>query len=213
MIMEKESKESKVQWVYASRDNVELTERYDEWATDYDAELETDFGYLGPQETAKIVVKYVPREARILDAGAGTGLMGQVLADLGYEDMLAADMSPGMLEAARAKNVYRGFQQIVLGETLDFPTDAFDAVVSVGVFTVGHAPASGFDELVRVTKSSGHIVFTLRPDVHEESGFKEKQEELEAAGKWKLVEVSDSMQLLPTGEPNVFHQIWVYQVL
>lgn len=88
----------------------------------------------------------------------------------------------------------------------------FDAVVSVGVFTVGHAPANSLDELVRVTRPDGHIIFTLRPDVYEKSGFKEKQAALEAEGKWELVEVSDKFQTLPKGEPNVFHQIWVYQV-
>jgi hypothetical protein len=82
----------------------------------------------------------------------------------------------------------------------------------VGVLTVGHAPASSLDELVRVTRSGGHIVFTLRPDVYEGSGFKEKQAKLESEGKWKLVEVTDPVPVLPKGEPDVFHQVWVYQV-
>jgi len=55
--------------------------------------------------------------------------------------------------------------RMVLGETLEFETDAFDAVTCVGVLTFGHAPASSLDEFVRVTKPGGHVTFTVRPDV------------------------------------------------
>ena len=206
------AKQNRVQWVYSSRNNQELLERYDQWAKDYDADLEKDFGWWGPQHTAQFFTRYVSKEAKILDAGAGTGLMAEVLAKLGYHDLVAMDLSQGMLDEARKKNVYRELHQMVMGEPLDFTTDSFDAVVSVGVLTVGHAPASSLDELVRITRLGGHIVFTLRPDVYENSGFKEKQKALESAGKWRLVEVSEEFQPLPKGEPDVYHQVWVYQV-
>ncbi|UCC16939.1 MAG: methyltransferase domain-containing protein, partial [Dehalococcoidales bacterium] len=99
------------------------------------------------------------------------------------------------------------------GEALDYATDSFDAVVRVGVMTVGHAPASSLDELIRVTKPGGYIVYSLRPDVYRDNGFKEKQDSLEAEGKWKLIEVSEEFQTLPKGEPDVYHQDWVYEVL
>ena len=35
---------------------------------------------------------------------------------------------------------------------------------------------------------------------------------LESEGKWKLIEVSEEFQPLPKGEPEVNHQVWVYQV-
>lgn len=205
-------KQSKVQWIYSSHDNKELAERYDQWAREYDAELDKDFGWWGPQHAAVFFAKYVPKEAKILDAGAGTGLMGEILSKQGYTDLVAMDLSQGMLEEARQKNVYHELHQMVMGEALDFATDSFDAVVSVGVLTVAHAPASSFDELVRVTKPGGYIVFTLRPDVYENSGFKEKQTALESEGRWQLVEVSEPFQPLPKGEPEVYHQIWVYEV-
>jgi len=206
-------KENRVQWVYASRDNQELAERYDQWAEDYDGDLERDFEYKLPQMTTEVVMQYVPREARILDAGAGTGLMGEMLAKQGYKNIVAMDLSQGMLDEARKKNVYLEFHRMVMGEILGFETDTFDAVVSVGVLTVGHAPAGSLDELVRVTKPGGYIVFSLRPDVYRDSGFQEKQTALEQAGKWKLVTVSGEFQALPKGEPDVYHQIWLYQVM
>ena len=205
--------ENKVQWVYSSKGNKELEERYDQWAKDYDADLERDFAWQGPEVATEIFAKYVPGEARILDAGAGTGLVGIFLAEKGYRDIVAMDLSTGMLEEARKKNVYSEFHQMVMGETLGFPTDSFDSTISIGVLTVGHAPASSLDELVRVTRPGGYIVFSLRPDVYEGSGFKEKMTGLENDSKWKLVEVSEKKQVLPKGEPDVFHQMWVYEVL
>ena len=84
-------------------------------------------------------------------------------------------------------------------------------MVSTGVFAVGHAPASSFDELVRITRPDGYILFTLRTDLYESKGFKEKQAALEPEGKWRLVEVGEKTPLL-LKETDVFHQIWVYQV-
>ena len=204
--------QNRVQWVYSSRNNEELAERYDDWAKDYDSDLEQDFEWLGPQRAAEVFAKYVPKDGRILDAGAGTGLVGKFLSEDGYTDLVAMDLSSGMLEEARKKNVYQEFHQMVMGEPLGFSSDYFDAVVSVGVLTVGHAPANSLDELIRITRPGGYVVFSLRPDVYETGGFKEKQAELESAGKWQLTEESEKFQPLPKGEPEVYHLVWVYRV-
>ena len=181
------SSQNRVQWVYSSKDNQELAERYDQWSKDYESDLAQDFVYLAPLKTSEVFAKHVPKDARILDAGAGTGLVGVILADMGYGQMVAMDLSQGMLDEARKKNVYQDFHQMVMGETLDYDTDSFDAVVTVGVLTVGHAPASSLDELVRVTKPGGHIVFSLRPDVYEGNGFRERGRmswKPRASGSW-----------------------------
>jgi predicted TPR repeat methyltransferase len=202
----------RVRWVYSSQNEQELEERYDQWAEEYDADLESEYGWISPQRTSDHVAKYVGKEGSILDAGAGTGLVGECLHEMGFRNMTAMDLSLGMLEVARRKNIYQGLDQMTMGETLDYATDQFDASVIVGVFTQGHAPASSIDELVRVVKSGGHIVFSLRTDTYLENGFKDKMDSLESAGRWKLVEVSDAYQPLPKGEPEVMHQVWVFQV-
>ena len=206
------SNQNRVQWVYSSKDNRELEERYDQWARDYDSDLITEFEYHSPRRAAEVLAAHVPRNARILDAGAGTGLVGEILASMGYQRMVAMDLSQGMLEEARKKGVYESFHQMVMGETLDYETGSFDAVITVGVLTVGHAPASSLDELVRVTRPNGHIVFSLRPDVHENNGFRERQDELESQGKWQLVERTEEFRPMPKGEPEVTHRVWMYRV-
>ena len=202
----------RVRWVYSSQNEQELEERYDQWAEEYDADLESDFGWISPQRTSEYVAKHVAKEGSVLDAGAGTGLVGECLHEMGFRNLTAMDLSLGMLEVARRKNIYEALDQMTMGETLDYSTDQFDASVIVGVFTQGHAPASSIDELVRVVKSGGHIVFSLRTDTYLENGFKDKMDSLESAGLWKLVEVSEAYQPLPLGEPEVMHQVWVFQV-
>ena len=206
------SSEDRVQWVYASENNRELEERYDEWANEYDNNIEGDFGYVMPRMAAETFARFVPKDAKVLDAGAGTGLVGVELNRLGYSDIEAMDMSMGMLEEARAKNVYCDFHQMTMGETLGFETDNYDAVIGVGVLTLGHAPAHSLDELVRVTKPGGCVAFTLRPDVYEQNGFRERQELLVSQGKWELVEVTDKFLGMPKGEPDVYFQVWIYRV-
>ena len=205
--------EERIQWIYSSKGNAELEERYDEWAVDYDRDLHNEFGWLSPRKAADAFARRVPRHGRILDAGAGTGIVGELLHDAGFEYLVAMDLSQGMLDEAARKNVYREFHRMAMGAALDFATNSFEGVISVGVFTVGHAPANSFDELVRVTRPGGHIVFSLRPDTHEQDGFKERQWSLEAAGKWRLVEEGEKYQPMPKGEPEVYHQVWTYQVL
>ena len=204
--------QNRVQSVYSSRNNEELGERYDHWAKDYDTDLEQDFEWVAPQKAAEVFAKYVPKNGLVLDAGAGTGLGGKFLSEIGYSKLVAMDLSLGMLEEARKKNVYQEFHQMVMGETLGFSADYFDAVVSVGVLTVGHAPANSLDELIRITRPGGYVVFSLRPDVYETGGFKEKQAELEGEHKWQLAEEGEKFQPLPKGEPEVYHQVWVYRV-
>ena len=208
-----EQNQNRVQWVYSSRNNSELTKRYDEWSKDYDKDLTEDFGWTAPKTAADFLAKHIGPGSSVLDAGAGTGLVGVALATHGFQNLTGMDMSRGMLEQADRKGVYTQLDQMTLGEPLDYDSAVFDAVISVGVMTLGHATPESFDELVRITKPNGYIVFTIRTDVYLNNGFKEKQEEMVTKNFWKVIEVSGEFRPLPVGEPDVMHQVWVYQVL
>ena len=93
----------RIKWIYSSRDNSDLAARCDQWAATYDSDLDEAIGWIGPQRAAAVFSELVPRQARVLDAVTGTGLVGQTLAAGGYENIAAADLSAGMLEEARKK--------------------------------------------------------------------------------------------------------------
>lgn len=204
--------ENRQKEIYSSKNWQELTEYYQKWAKNYDQELVNNCNYLAPQKVVAVLSQFVSQDAKILDAGAGTGLVGKILSEHGYSNLEAMDISAAMLEQARHKNVYAALYQKVMGEPLGLPTDFFDAIVSVGVFTYGHAPSSSFEELIRVTKPGGFIIFTLRLDFYENSDFKQKLRALEESGKWNLRKISDRFSPLSTAKPDGYYQIWVYQV-
>jgi ubiquinone/menaquinone biosynthesis C-methylase UbiE len=207
------ARDERLKWIYGSTSNAELEERYDGWADLYDKDVEGDMGFAGPRIVAQALAGLIDKTSNVLDAGAGTGAVGEALAALGFEHLTAIDLSPGMLEIASSKGAYETLQREVLGETLGFEDDAFDATICVGTLTVGHAPPSSLDEFIRVTKTGGLVVFGMRPDHYEAGGFKEKQTALENEGRWKLVSRSEPYQMMPTTEPELHYETWVYEVL
>jgi SAM-dependent methyltransferase len=69
--------------------------------------------------------------ARILDAGAGTGALSLLAAELGHE-VTALDLSSGMLARAQDKAKARGFEEsmtFVVGSATEPPAGPFDAVM------------------------------------------------------------------------------------
>jgi len=207
-------RERRLEQVYGARSNDELRTIYDAWAAQYDQDLQA-FGYSYPPAIAGLVGRYVrERDAPILDAGAGTGIVGEVLAILGYTRLTGIDLSDGMLAVARAKAVYAELKNQTLGEALDFPDDGFAAVVSAGVLTTGHAPPSCFDELIRITRPGGHLIFTLSTPVYEDAGFRPKLEALTEQGLWRPVETTPTWCSLP-GAPSkaaVTARAYVFEV-
>ena len=196
---------------YEAKDQQQLVERYDESAEVYDEAMTSDFGWTGHIELAGVIGRYVSRDARLLDAGAGTGLLGDELAKLGFANIDANDLSPGMLERARGKGIYQQCRVMELGLALDYPDDVYDAVVVCGVFTPNHAPASSLDEMARITKPGGLILYTLRAD-ETPADFPLKHQELADNGAWELVESCEPFASIGS-ESHIRHRCWVFRVL
>jgi SAM-dependent methyltransferase len=168
------SVEKRLGSVYHATSREALTRTYDQWAEHYDADMQS-VGYVHPAVIVGLVARYVPKlEAAILDAGVGTGTIGHLLNILGYANLIGIDMSNGMLARATARKIYADLRNQVLGESLSFRTARIDCIVSTGTFTTGHAPASAFDELVRITKPGGYLIFTVGSTVWGEQGFAAK---------------------------------------
>ncbi len=199
--------------VYAAASDEELAEAYARWAADYDRHT-VAMGYCLPWLIAAWIARHVPKGAGpLLDAGCGTGLSGPALAALGYDDLEGLDLSEEMLAIAASRNVYRNLEQAALGKKLPWADDHFAAFFSAGVFTVGHAPASAMDELVRITRPGGHAILTVRDTLIDAAGFAAGFAALESAGKWRAVEQSPPLRAFAIDEPGVLVRTFVFQIL
>ena len=121
-----------------------------------------------PTHAAHLLEQLQPdQEVAILDAGAGTGKVGQALSKLGYRKIIAIDISERMLEMAREKQVYSAFHQANLEEPLTFSeVETFDVIMAIGVFTYGHASSAGLDNLLPLLKPKGLFMVTVRASNH-----------------------------------------------
>ncbi|MEJ2177629.1 MAG: methyltransferase domain-containing protein [Gammaproteobacteria bacterium] len=111
--MSNHSLEDKLDAVYQSggdRDRQDMV--YDQWARDYDQDLWASGNpYIALM--AGMVGRHVPdKDSRILDAGCGTGNMAQLLAAIGYKNIVGIDASQGMLDVAKTKGCYREVHQM-----------------------------------------------------------------------------------------------------
>ena len=160
--------------VYEARSTAESQRIYDDWAESYDADVSSG-GYNYAPLAAGLCGRHVaPGETPILDAGCGSGFIGATLACLGYANLVGVDLSEGMLRVAARKGVYRDLRQRTLGEPLDFDDGTFQAIVSTGVFTPGHAPPEALDELIRVTATDGVLIFCCTDAALSGGGFRAK---------------------------------------
>jgi SAM-dependent methyltransferase len=168
------SADERIDSVFHAPSRAALTQTYDEWAASYDADMQST-GYVHPPICVGLVARYIKdKSATILDAGVGTGTIGQLLNIMGYANLIGIDMSDGMLAVAASRNIYTDLRNQILGEPLSFDTASIDCLVSTGTFTTGHAPASAFDELVRIVRPNGYFIFTVGTAVWEGAGFAAK---------------------------------------
>ena len=205
-------RDSRLQWIYASRGADQLRERYDVWAADYDGDLD-DMGWKAPEVGADRCNHFAKPGAEILDAGCGTGLVGVALAGMGHRRIVGFDLSDGMLQRSAARGVYSELRQGSLLERLPFDDGRFGSVVSVGVFTLGHVEGSAFAELARVTTTGGHVSITFRDDAVDHLGYRAEQQRLIDCGTWELVELTEPMALIHEDEEDIMLRVWTWTVL
>ena len=200
----------KLHRAYHAKDSSETAEVYDDWAAEYEQHMK-NVGYTHPAVVASMAARYVaPTDEPVLDAGAGTGVLGEILTALGYGNLSGLDASEGMLKIAGLKKNYGDLSLQFLGQPLSYDDDYFALVASSGVFTQGHAPLQGLDELIRVTRPGGHLVFSIAR-TYLDGPFKQKRQQLEQAGLWQFVAASERYNSAPL-EDKLISQVYVFQV-
>ena len=175
--------------IYKLKKTDEVMKYYDEWGegNKYDKDM-LDWNYTGPKETTEVFAKHQKdKNAKIYDAGCGTGLVAVELKKYGFNNFYGADLSKKLLELV-PDNLYKKLDQIDLNKKIDEDDGTFDAIMCVGTFTFGHVKPPALDEFVRITKNKGLICFTINEGIYEEYGFDKKIEQLKTEKKWKEIE-------------------------
>ncbi len=147
---------------------------FDDWASTYDQDLVDDLGYVADAEACRLFMSLViDRQARILDAGCGTGLVGRRLKKAGYTNIHGNDYSEKMLDQARATGAYRSLQQHDL--TLPVASDQpYDAAIAVGVFAFSVPSAEHLVNITRSLKADGIAIVTVNGKAWKEAGWEAK---------------------------------------
>jgi predicted TPR repeat methyltransferase len=185
--------------VYAAEAPEQVAAAYDAWAETYEADMAAS-GYRHPTIALALLARHLPRGAGpLLDAGVGTGLMGQWLPLVGYGVVDGLDLSAGMLAVAARKGVYRTLQQLALGGPLPYQDGTFAGIISTGVFTTGHVGAEALPELIRICARGGVIVLTVKGAVWD-AGFGTALAALQHEGRIRVLEQTAPYVSMP-GDP------------
>ena len=200
--------------VYGAKSPEAARKLYDDWSRSYDAD-NLRKGFRLPSLAAGLLARHLGSSVSgpILDAGCGTGLVGETLAILGYGPITGCDLSPEMIAAARRTGVYADVTVANMATGLPFPDNAFAAFTCIGSFGPGHAPPESLRHLARVTRPGGIGVFNLLSATWESQGFPAVIDGLKAAGHWEEVEISAPFRPYLLAEPELWSRLHVMRML
>jgi predicted TPR repeat methyltransferase len=133
---------------------------FDQFSSDYDEHMRSKLRYAAPEILRELFAMVMPgrRALAVLDLGCGTGLCGEVFRDVASR-LDGIDLSPQMIEQARAKGIYSSLtvgdmEQAGAACTYDLVVAA-DSLVYVGDLT------NMFAAVARALKPRGQFLFTV----------------------------------------------------
>jgi predicted TPR repeat methyltransferase len=136
---------------------------FDEFSPHYDKTMLERLGYRAHIHVRTLADRALPRLSaplRILDLGAGTGLVGDAFRDLAVGGRLdGIDLAPRMIEAARARGIY---DDLILGDleaVLAERGPAYDLIVSADTMIYLGDLAPTFSGVVQRLVRGGFYIF------------------------------------------------------
>ncbi|UXI18856.1 nucleolar protein 9 [Sarcoptes scabiei] len=176
------------------RTMLETETLYSNWSTTYEKDIK-EMGYNGGPIAAKYFLQMnFDKSSKILDIGAGTGIVGEILSKNGFNHIDALDSNEEMLKILAKKNCYQNLIQCRVEPQTKLPINdrEYDCVILAGVFCPGHIDYHSLEQILRITKSGGFICWSMgnpktyadRDELYAERKFERYIEKLCDQLKW-----------------------------
>ncbi|MEM8536980.1 MAG: class I SAM-dependent methyltransferase [Pseudomonadota bacterium] len=155
---------------YAMQSADEVRDLYRTWSHSYDAVFGDGQGY---QLHAEVAMAFVGAggQGPVLDVGAGTGLVAEVLKRLNTGPVDGIDLSEDMLIMAQGKGVYRTVSAVDVTQPLTLRDAPYAGIVSAGTFTLGHVGPEAMNNLLSVAAPGALFVLSINAAHYAAAGF------------------------------------------
>jgi predicted TPR repeat methyltransferase len=138
---------------------------FDQYAGHFDEHLVGRLGYRTPALIDAAIGKVADVEnARVLDLGCGTGLMGQLLRPRA-STLVGVDLSARMLDKARERGIYDQLECRGIDEYLATQAASFDLVAAADVLVYFGDLAPLFGQVRRALAAGGWFCFSVEASV------------------------------------------------
>ena len=138
---------------------------FDEFSAQFDQTMVGKLNYRGPGILRSLVDRFLPipePAQQILDLGCGTGLAALAFSDFAKDMAIdGMDLSPRMLEASRARGIYR---ELILGDLeseLRRPGTRYDLILAADSMVYLGDLSVCFSGIVNRLAPGGHFAFTV----------------------------------------------------
>ncbi|MFN7856488.1 MAG: methyltransferase domain-containing protein [Acidovorax sp.] len=139
---------------------------FDGYAHDFEDHLVGQLGYQGHRMLIGQLPPTCPdHAARVLDLGCGTGLCAPLLRPRAGH-LTGVDLSPAMIDQARARGLYDDLQVSDIHDFLAQPGPPYDLIVAADVFIYVGPLERAFELASQRLKPGGWLTFTVEDAAH-----------------------------------------------
>lgn len=183
---------------------------FDQFSVDYEARMLGPLAYRAPAVLRELAALVVPVQANleILDLGCGTGLAAAAFADWATATD-GVDLSPAMIEKARARGLYRELTVADLESYLEVTSRRYDLIVAADTLVYLGDLARVFAGVRQCLRAGGQFLFTVeKADAQDfERGPKRRwrhsENYLRAAATAAGFEIAGLIAASPRNEANI----------
>ena len=160
---------------------------YAQWSQSYDAEISQN-GYATPMRAAQALANAMnDKSGAVLDFGCGTGLSGHALRSQGFDVIDGIDVTPEMIDIARAKAIYRDLCSYPIDAPPPVDLGSYSAISAVGVISPGAAPIAVLEMIVGHMSKGAKFVFSFNDHALADPSYESTLRRLVDTGALALV--------------------------